>query len=106
MDVNTTFLHGDLNEEIDMKYPECFIMEGKKGLICKMKKSMYGLKRSPRMWHKKIDIYKLGLSFTRNKAYDYVYFKLVGDHFIYVALYVDDMFLIENNVEIIKEVKI
>jgi hypothetical protein len=57
------------------------------------------------MWYQKFDTYILGLGFKRSKADHCVYFKLVGDHFIYVVLYVDDMLLIGNNKEIIKEVK-
>jgi hypothetical protein len=68
MDVKTTFLHGDLEEEIYMKKPEGFVVKGKKELVCKMKKSMYGLKQSPRMWYQKFDTYMLGLGFTRRKS--------------------------------------
>jgi hypothetical protein len=68
MDVKKTFLHGDLEEEIYMKQPEGFAVKGKKELVCRLKKSLYGLKQSPRMWYKKIDTYMLGLGFTRSKA--------------------------------------
>ena len=51
MDVKTTFLHGDLEEEIYMKQPEEFIVKGNNELVCKLKKSLYGLKQSLRMWH-------------------------------------------------------
>ena len=44
MDVKTTFLHGDLEEEIYMKQPEVFMVKGKKELVCRLKKSLYGLK--------------------------------------------------------------
>ena len=45
MDVKTTFLHGDLEEEIYMKQPEGFMVKGKKELVCRLKKSLYGLKQ-------------------------------------------------------------
>ena len=50
MDVKTTFLHGYLEEEIYMKQLEGFTMKGKEELVCKLKKYLYGIKQSPRMW--------------------------------------------------------
>jgi hypothetical protein len=79
-------------------------MKGKKELICKMKKSLYGLKQSPRMWYQNFDTYMLGLGFARSREDQCVYFKLIGDHLIYLVLYVDDVF-IGNNKDIIKDVK-
>jgi hypothetical protein len=105
MDVKTTFLHGDLEEEIYMKQPEGFVVKGKKELVCKLKKSLYGLKQSPRMWYQKFDTYILGLGFVRSRDDHCVYSKKVGNHFIYVVLYVDDMLLVGNNMDVIKEVK-
>eukprot|EP00253_Pinus_taeda_P026484 PITA_26484 len=78
MDLKTTFLHGDLEEEIYMKQPEGFAMKGKKELVCKLKKSLYGLKQSPRMWYQKFDTFIGGLGFTRRKADHYVSFQLIG----------------------------
>jgi hypothetical protein len=75
MDVKTTFLHGDLEEEIYMKQPEGFVVKGKKELVCKLKKSLYGLKQSPRMWYQKFDTYILGLGFVRSKVDHCVYSK-------------------------------
>jgi hypothetical protein len=105
MDVKTTFLHGDLEEEIYMKQPEGYVVKGKNEMVCKMKKSLYDLKQSPRTWYKKFDTYMLELGFTRSKEDHCVYFKLIGDHLIYLVLYVDDMLLIGNNKEIIQNVK-
>jgi hypothetical protein len=103
--VKKTFLHGDLEEEIYMNQPKDFVVKGKKELLCKMKNSMYGLKKSPRMWYQKFDTYMLALGFTRRKTDHCVYFKLIGDHLIYLVLYVDDMLLIGNNKKIIQDVK-
>ena len=64
MDVKTKFLHGDLEEEIYMKQPEVFMVKGKKKMVCRLKKSFYGLKQSPRMWYHKFETYIRGLGFT------------------------------------------
>eukprot|EP00253_Pinus_taeda_P005574 PITA_05574 len=105
MDVMTSFLHGDLEEEIYMKQPEGFAVKGKKELVCKLKKSLHGLKQSPRMWYQKFDTFIRGLGFARSKADHCVYFKLIGDFVIYLVLYVDDMLLVGNDKEIIHDLK-
>jgi hypothetical protein len=78
---------------------------GKKELVCKINNSLYGVKKSPRMRYQKFDTYILRLGFVRNKDDHCVYSKQVGNHFIYVVLYVDDMLLVGNNMDAIKEVK-
>jgi hypothetical protein len=90
-------------------------VKGKKELVCKINKSLYGLKQSPRMWYKFFDTYILGLGFVRSRDDHCVYSKQVENHFIYVVLYVDDMLLVGNNMDemllvgnnmdVIKEVK-
>ena len=55
LDVKTAFLHGDLEEEILMKQPEGFEIPGKEHYACRLLKSLYGLKQSPRQWYKKFD---------------------------------------------------
>ena len=44
MDVKTAFLHGNLDEEIYMEQLEGFKIKGKENLVCRLKKSLYGLK--------------------------------------------------------------
>ncbi|GJY15991.1 putative reverse transcriptase domain-containing protein [Tanacetum coccineum] len=56
LNVKTTFLHGDLDEDIYMIQPEGFQSAGKEeNLMCKLKKSLYGLKQAPRQWYLKFD---------------------------------------------------
>ena len=105
MDVKTTFLHGDLDEGIYMKQIEGFTVMGKKELVCKLKKSLYVLKQSPRICYQNFDTYILGLGFVRREDNHCVYCTKFGEHFVYVVLCVNDMFLVGNNMEVIREVK-
>ena len=51
MDVTTAFLNETLEEEVYMKQPEGFATMGKEHLVCKLTKSIYGLKQLPRCWN-------------------------------------------------------
>ena len=48
LDVKTTFLHGDLEEDLYMIQPEWFIVQGQVNPVCKLRKSLYGVKQAPR----------------------------------------------------------
>jgi hypothetical protein len=67
MDVKTAFLNGDLEEEIYMQQPEGFIEKGKENLVCRLRKSLYGLKQAGRAWYEKIHaaLINLGFDFLR-----------------------------------------
>ena len=47
LDITTSFLNGTI-EEVFMRQPDGFVVEGKENLVCKLKRSLYGLKQSPR----------------------------------------------------------
>ncbi|GJR40639.1 zinc finger, CCHC-type containing protein [Tanacetum coccineum] len=64
MDVKTSFLNGDLDEEVYMRQPEGFIMSGNEHKVCKLVKSVYGLKQAPKQWHQKFDDAVLSSGFT------------------------------------------
>jgi hypothetical protein len=67
MDVKTAFLNGDLEEEIYMEQPKGFTQEGEH-LVCKLHKSLYGLKQSPRAWNQKLDAFLKSIKFVRSDA--------------------------------------
>uniref|UniRef100_A0A2N9FN54 Integrase catalytic domain-containing protein n=1 Tax=Fagus sylvatica TaxID=28930 RepID=A0A2N9FN54_FAGSY len=54
IDYDEAFLHGNLEEEIFMEQPEGFKQPGTENLVCRLKKSLYGLKQSPRQWYKRL----------------------------------------------------
>lgn len=68
------------------------MVKGKSNLVCKLKKSLYGVKQSPRMWYQKIHVLSLG--FEHSKSDHYVYYKSDGGHFLFIALSVHDMLFI------------
>lgn len=62
--------------------------------MCRLKKSLYGLKKSPRQWYKHIDIYMMKLGYIKILYDCYVCFnKLKDESYIYMVLYVDDMLI-------------
>lgn len=58
MDVVTAFLNGHLDKDIYMEPPEGFVKPGEEHLVCKLKKSMYGLKQSPHYWSKTFTVHE------------------------------------------------
>jgi hypothetical protein len=59
LDVKSTFLNGELKEEVYLTQPEGFVKSGHEHLISKLKKALYGLKQVPRSWYEKIDSFFL-----------------------------------------------
>ena len=94
MDVKTVFLHGDLEEQIYMQQPEGFSQPGHEHLVCRLKKSLYGLKQSPRQWYKRFDSYMIQIGYKSCEYDCCVYVKSLDDgSFIFLLLYVDDMLI-------------
>ena len=79
MDVNTAFLHGDLEEQIYMEQPEGFSQPGHEHSICKLKKSLYGMKQSPRQWYKRFDSYMIKIGYRKCEYDCGVYVRSLDD---------------------------
>jgi hypothetical protein len=63
MDVKTTFLNGDLKENVYMSQVEGFVVKGQEHKVCKLIKSLYGLKQAPRAWYEKLTEHLLKINF-------------------------------------------
>jgi len=101
MDVKTTILHGELEEKIYvMKQPEGYIQESKENKMCLLKKSLYGLKQSPRQWYKQFYSFMIKVRYNRCE-YDSVYFKQSDD-----LTYVDDMLITAETRHMFRSLKL
>ena len=105
MDVKTTFLNGELEEEIYMDQPDGFVANGQEGKVCKLLKSLYGLKQAPKQWHEKFDRTLTSAGVVVNEADKCVYYRYVGGEGVILCLYVDDILIFGSNINMIKEVK-
>ena len=105
MDVTTAFLYAPLDEEVYMQQPEGTVIPGEEGKVMRLLKCLYGLKQSPRQWNQLIDAVLKQLGFTRLKSDFGIYVKGEGDDAVYIALYVDDLFLVGKKLGRIQEVK-
>ena len=92
MDVTSAFLNGTLTNEVYMKQPEGYVVKGKEHLVCKLKKSIYGLKQSPRCWNYSLDESLKKLGFVQTPGDPCIYVSSEGDPVV-IAVYVDDIIL-------------
>ena len=105
MDVMTAFLNGDLEEEVYMDQPQAFETTGKESLVCKLKKSIYGLKQASRQWYLKFNNTILSYGFVENTVDTCIYMKVTGSQFVILVLYVDDILLAANDKGMLRDVK-
>ena len=66
MDVKTTFLNGEIEEEIYIEQPYVFVIHEKDSHVCRLKKAFYGLKQVPRAWYARIDGHLMSLGFSKS----------------------------------------
>ena len=106
MDVKTAFLNGSLNETIYMVQPERFIAKGQKKKVCKLQKSIYGLKQASRSWN--IKFYQSVKSFGFIQCLDEpcVHKRSSGNVVVFLILYVDDILFIGNDVGTLSSVMV
>ncbi|OAE20030.1 hypothetical protein AXG93_2584s1140 [Marchantia polymorpha subsp. ruderalis] len=105
MDVKTAFLNGVLDEEVYMALPEGLNISYEKNMVCKLNKSIYGLKQSSRQWYQGIDSFLLTADFTRADADQNVYIYSKENAFVYLALYVDDCILASDSLHLLTNIK-
>ena len=105
MDVKTAFLNGSLEEDIYMQQPEGFIARGQEHMACKLQRSIYGLKQASRTWNIRLDQAITLYGFEKSPDEPCVYKRIQGTKVVFLVLYVDDILLIGNGIEVLSSVK-
>ncbi|KAJ9562043.1 hypothetical protein OSB04_007203 [Centaurea solstitialis] len=106
MDVKTAFLNGKLTEDVYMQQPEGFVDSKNPDKVCKLLKSIYGLKQASRSWNLHFDERIKEFGFAKSEFEPCVYTKFSGSVVTFLVLYVDDILLIGNDVPTLQNVKI
>jgi Reverse transcriptase (RNA-dependent DNA polymerase) len=95
-DVKNVFLHGELKEEIYMDIPPGFQCS-EIGKVCKLERSLYGLKQSPRAWFGRFCGAMKEYGYTQSNANHTLFYKQDGGKIAILIIYVDDMIITGDN---------
>ncbi len=96
-DIKTAFLYGDLEEVVYMKQPAGY--EDGTQTVCKLNRSLYGLKQSPRCWNKKFKAFLTSHGLQTSEADPCLFYNAAEEHKLLIALYVDDGLVAAKNDE-------
>ncbi|KAI3702758.1 hypothetical protein L6452_28510 [Arctium lappa] len=105
MDVKAAFLNGLLEEDVYMDQPEGFVDQKNPNKVCKLKRSIYGLKQASRTWNIRFDEQITKYGFIKNEDDTCVYKKTSGSTVTFLVLYVDDILIMGNDIPTLHGVK-
>lgn len=107
MDVKTAYLHAPIECEIYIEQPEGYKVksQGNEKLVCKLEKSLYGLKQSGRNWNRMLHEYLCENQFVQNPADHCVYTKVTKTEKVFIIIWVDDLIIAASDLSVLKDVK-
>ena len=101
MDVKTAFLNVDIDTEIFIEQPQGY--QQNSNLACKLRKGIYGLKQSPRLWNKKLDTFMNTTGFQRSICDQSIYYKISPNSpskNVLISIWVDDIIIVASSEQI------
>ena len=103
MDVRTAYLNAELDREVFVRQPQGYEVLDEEGnpFVCRLKKSLYGLKQSGRLWNETIHKFFISNGFNQSKADHCIYCKHEGGKIILILLWVDDIIIASNCKELL-----
>lgn len=105
MDVKNAFLNVELDRDIYMEQPRGFEDEAHQAYVCKLRKTLCGLKQAPRAWYGKIVKFLVESGFAVAPADSSLFVKALGSKVTIILVYVDDSIITRDHIEEVKEIK-
>ena len=105
LDVETAFLHGNIEESVYLQQPPGYVLKGHKGQVCKLNKAIYGLKQGSRNWNLKLDSTLKGMNLIQSNYDSCIYSFYTRNKCIIIALFVDDLIVFTNSVDFLATLK-
>ena len=106
LDIKNDFLHGDFTEEVYMEQPPGFVVQGESGLVCRLRRSLYGLKQSPQAWFGRFSsiVQEFGMLHSTTDHLVF-YHHNSSRQCIYLVVYVDDIVITSSDQDGIQKLK-
>ena len=105
-DVKNAFLHGGLEEEVYMDVPPGFEDSKSAGKVCKLKKSLYGLKQSPRAWFERFTQAMLRWGYKQSQGDHTLFIKHSPDNkVVALIVYVDDIVVMGDDLDAMEQLQ-
>lgn len=99
LDIQTAFLHGDLEEIIYMQQPKGFVARGQEEKVCRLKKAIYGLKQGCRAWNQKLDQAFKEINLTQSTYDSCIYAHHTTNKTVLIAVFVDDIIVFTDSID-------
>ncbi|GKA86858.1 retrovirus-related pol polyprotein from transposon TNT 1-94 [Tanacetum coccineum] len=100
MDVKTTFLNGNLREEVYVSQPNGFVDLDNPNHVYKIKKALYGLKQAPRAWYDMLSSFLISQDFSKGSVDPTLFIRKEGKELLLVQVYVDDIIFVASTPEL------
>lgn len=107
LDVKSAYLHSEIDEEVYIEQPIGYEQKASDGskLVCKLLKSIYGLKQAAFNWNRNLSKFLAEQNFKRSEHDNCLYFRQCGESFDYIVIWVDDIIIASTNSESVADIK-